>query len=54
VRSVFGEPTGTSIKFANMGVDALRQFAEKHGLNLESVIAMPLEGEGTIERRVIK
>ncbi|KAF8604389.1 hypothetical protein BDV93DRAFT_507709 [Ceratobasidium sp. AG-I] len=54
VRSVFGEPTGTSIKFATMGVDAMRQFAEKHGLNLESVIPMPLEGEGTIERRVIK
>ncbi|KAG8700672.1 hypothetical protein FRC08_004565 [Ceratobasidium sp. 394] len=54
VRSVFGEPTGTSVKFATMGVEALRQFAEKHGLNLESVIPMPLEGEGTIERRVSK
>ncbi|KAG8741129.1 hypothetical protein FRC10_003273 [Ceratobasidium sp. 414] len=53
VRSVFGEPTGTSVKFATMGVEALRQFAEKHGLNLESV-PMPLEGEGTIERRVSK
>ncbi|CAE6506704.1 unnamed protein product [Rhizoctonia solani] len=54
VRSVFGEPTGTSMKFATMGVDALRQFAEKHDLELESVTPMPLEGEGTIERRVTK
>ncbi|CAE6449529.1 unnamed protein product [Rhizoctonia solani] len=54
VRSVFGEPTGTSVKFATMGVDALRQFAEKHDLELESVTPMPLEGEGTIERRVTK
>ncbi|QRV99542.1 hypothetical protein RhiJN_27561 [Ceratobasidium sp. AG-Ba] len=54
VRSVFGEPTGTSVKFATMGVEALRQFAEKQGLNLESVVPMPLEGEGTIERRVTK
>ncbi|KAJ1300778.1 hypothetical protein OPQ81_002421 [Rhizoctonia solani] len=54
VRSVFGEPTGTSVKFASMGVDALRQFAEKHELELENVTPMPLEGEGTIERRVTK
>ncbi|CAE6491825.1 unnamed protein product [Rhizoctonia solani] len=54
VRSVFGEPTGTSVKFATMGVDALRQFAEKHDLELESVTPMPLEGEGTIEHRVTK
>ncbi|KAG8761762.1 hypothetical protein FRC11_013246, partial [Ceratobasidium sp. 423] len=49
VRSVFGEPTGTSVKFATMGVDALRQFAVKHDLELESVTPMPLEGEGTID-----
>ncbi|KAG9126379.1 hypothetical protein FRC07_003654 [Ceratobasidium sp. 392] len=54
MRSVFGEPTGTSVKFATMGVEALRQFAEKHGVNLESAVPMPLEGEGTIERRVSK
>ncbi|EUC62992.1 hypothetical protein RSOL_468650 [Rhizoctonia solani AG-3 Rhs1AP] len=54
VRSVFGEPTGTSVKFATMGVDALRQFAEKHDLELESITPMPLEGEGTIEHRVTK
>ncbi|CEL56695.1 putative protein YML020W OS=Saccharomyces cerevisiae (strain ATCC 204508 / S288c) GN=YML020W PE=1 SV=1 [Rhizoctonia solani AG-1 IB] len=54
VRSVFGEPTGTSVKFATMGVEALRQFAEKYDLELESVTPMPLEGEGTIEHRVTK
>ncbi|KAF8687597.1 hypothetical protein RHS03_09922, partial [Rhizoctonia solani] len=54
VRSVFGEPTGTSVKFATMGVEALRQFAEKHDLELESVTPMPLEGEGTIQHRVAK
>ncbi|ELU38575.1 hypothetical protein AG1IA_07389 [Rhizoctonia solani AG-1 IA] len=54
VRSVFGEPTGTSVKFATMGVEALRQFAEKHDLELESATPMPLEGEGTIQHRVAK
>ncbi|KAF5358772.1 hypothetical protein D9758_008574 [Tetrapyrgos nigripes] len=54
MRSVFGEPTGTSLKFVNMMVQALEVFQEKHGVRLEKITKIPLEGEGTIDRRVEK
>ncbi|EAU87248.2 hypothetical protein CC1G_12689 [Coprinopsis cinerea okayama7 len=46
------EPTGTSSKFANMMEQALREFEDAHGVQLEKVTKIPLEGEGTIQRRV--
>lgn len=54
MRSVIGEPTGTSEKFVNMMIKALEQFQEDHGVKLEKITAIPLEGEGTINRRVEK
>ncbi|TFK24144.1 hypothetical protein FA15DRAFT_431601 [Coprinopsis marcescibilis] len=52
MRTVFGEPTGTSSKFANMMEQALHEFEEEHGVQLEKITKIPLEGEGTIQRRV--
>ncbi|KAF6742553.1 hypothetical protein DFP72DRAFT_810885 [Ephemerocybe angulata] len=54
MRTMLGEPTGTSSKFANMMEAALEEFEQEHGVNLEKVTKIPLEGEGTIERRVEK
>ena len=54
MRTLFGEPTGTSPKFASMMETAALEFMEKHGNTLEKVTLMPLEGDGTIEKRVDK
>ncbi|KAF9511500.1 hypothetical protein BS47DRAFT_1486796 [Hydnum rufescens UP504] len=53
-RTLLGEPTGTSKKFADMMEMAVAQYAQKHGMNLEKVTKIPLEGEGSIETRVSK
>ncbi|KAL0953078.1 hypothetical protein HGRIS_007278 [Hohenbuehelia grisea] len=54
MRSVLGEPTGTSGKFVSMMVQALDEFQEQHNVHLEKITKIPLEGEGTIDRRVEK
>ncbi|KJA24769.1 hypothetical protein HYPSUDRAFT_38427 [Hypholoma sublateritium FD-334 SS-4] len=54
IRTVLGEPTGTSSKFANMTEQALHAFEAEHGVHLEKITKIPLEGDGTIERRVDK
>ncbi|TFY54945.1 hypothetical protein EVG20_g9498, partial [Dentipellis fragilis] len=54
MRSVIGEPTGTSSKFVTMMCQALDEFQRKHGVKLEQVTRIPLEGEGTINKRVDK
>ncbi|KAL0068380.1 hypothetical protein AAF712_004458 [Marasmius tenuissimus] len=54
MRTMLGEPTGTSPKFVNMMVQALEEFQEVHGVKLEKITTIPLEGEGTIDRRVEK
>ncbi|KAF8342471.1 hypothetical protein F5887DRAFT_1062309 [Amanita rubescens] len=54
MRTVIGEPTGTSSKLANMMVQALEEFQSEHNVKLEKVTKIPLEGEGTINRRVDK
>lgn len=46
------QPTGTSPKFANMMEQALLVFAQEHKATLEKITKIPLEGEGTIEKRV--
>ncbi|KAF9553354.1 hypothetical protein CPC08DRAFT_822347 [Agrocybe pediades] len=52
IRTVLGEPTGTSTKFANMMEQALEEFVAEHGVSLEKITKIPLEGDGTIEKRV--
>ncbi|TDL19794.1 hypothetical protein BD410DRAFT_726688 [Rickenella mellea] len=54
VRTVLGEPTGTSTKFASMMGTAVEKFAETHGIAFEDVVKIPLEGEGKIGHRVQK
>jgi hypothetical protein len=54
MRTVIGEPTGTSAKFVNMTVQALEEFQAEHGVSLEKITKIPLEGEGTIDGRVLK
>jgi hypothetical protein len=48
------QPTGTSSKFVNMAVQALEEFQDKHNVKLSKITKIPLEGEGTISRRVDK
>lgn len=52
MRTVLGEPTGTSAKFASMMDEALQGYAKEHNLHFEKVTKMALEGDGTIDRRV--
>lgn len=56
VRTVMGEPTGTSAKFVNMMAQALGEFQKSymHGEKFDRVTLIPLEGEGTIGNRVEK
>lgn len=49
---VIGEPTGTSVKFANMMGQAVKRFFSDKGIDDIRLTLMPLEGEGTIESRV--
>lgn len=53
-RTFIGEPTGTSSKFVNRVVQALDEFQDKHRVKLTKITKIPLEGEGTINRRVEK
>lgn len=46
------QPTGTSFKFVNMMVKALENFQKEHAVSLDKITRIPLEGEGTIDRRV--
>lgn len=54
MRTMLGEPTGTSSKFVNMMLQALDEFQSQNDVTLEKVTKIPLEGEGTIDRRVEK
>ncbi|KAI9045181.1 uncharacterized protein KD926_009595 [Aspergillus affinis] len=51
IRSVLGQPTGTSVRFSNMAADAIQKWVDNHGYtcNIEKVA---LEGEGRIFERV--
>ena len=46
------QPTGTSTKFVNMTERALHLFEIEHGVKLEKITKIPLEGDGTIDKRV--
>ncbi|CAI7570378.1 unnamed protein product [Penicillium glandicola] len=51
IRSVLGQPTGTSIRFSNMAADAIRKYTESHGYSC-GIEKIALEGEGRITERV--
>ena len=51
IRTVLGQPTGTSIKFADMAAKAIRKWTESHGYSCE-VKTAALEGEGRIAERI--
>ncbi|EJU05139.1 hypothetical protein DACRYDRAFT_19736, partial [Dacryopinax primogenitus] len=57
LRSVLGEPTGTSAKFAQMQrdalLDSLRKLSEAR-IKLDTLTEIPLEGERTIAHRLEK
>ena len=51
IRSVLGQPTGTSIKFADMAAEAIKRWTHERGYSCE-VQTAALEGEGRISERV--
>lgn len=51
IRSVLGQPTGTSIRFSNMAADAIRKWTDDHGYQCD-IEKLALEGEGRIAERV--
>ncbi|KAG0164244.1 hypothetical protein DFQ28_010649 [Apophysomyces sp. BC1034] len=57
VRSMVGEPTGTSTRFCDqMAAAAKRYFQTEHDLMIpdEAITIIPLQGEGKVEERVTK
>src|SRR3569833_1622506 len=51
LRPMIGQPTGTSLKFANHCADALRKWADSHGCEDSEIEKEALEGEGRIADR---
>lgn len=51
IRTVLGQPTGTSIRFSNMAAEAIRKYTADHGYTCE-IEKIALEGEGRIAERV--
>jgi hypothetical protein len=52
LRPMIGQPTGTSIKFANHCAEAIRRWADSHGCEDCVIEKIALEGEGKIAERV--
>lgn len=52
LRPMIGQPTGTSIRFANHGADAVRRWADQNGCEDCEIEKIALEGEGKIADRV--
>ncbi|KAI0402939.1 mitochondrial protein from FMP27-domain-containing protein [Xylaria palmicola] len=52
LRPMIGQPTGTSIKFANHCAEAIRRWAESRSLGDCEIEKVALEGEGKIADRV--
>jgi len=52
LRTVIGQPTGTSIRFANHAAAAIRRWGDKHGCQDCEIEKVALEGEGKIAERV--
>lgn len=51
IRSVLGQPTGTSIRFSSMAAEAIRKWTGNHGYSCD-IEKIALEGEGRITERV--
>lgn len=51
IRTVLGQPTGTSIRFAASAASAISKWTAKHGYSCE-IEKIALEGEGKISERV--
>lgn len=51
IRSMLGQPTGTSIRFSNMAAEAIRKWTTERGYSCE-IGKIALEGEGRIAERV--
>ncbi|KAL2853730.1 hypothetical protein BJX68DRAFT_46371 [Aspergillus pseudodeflectus] len=51
IRTVLGQPTGTSIRFSNMAAEAIHKYTGDHGYTCE-IEKIALEGEGRIAERV--
>jgi hypothetical protein len=52
LRTVIGQPTGTSIRFANYAAAAIRRWGDQHGCVDCEIEKVALEGEGKIAERV--
>lgn len=52
LRTVIGQPTGTSIRFANHAAAAIRRWVDQHGSIDCEIEKVALEGEGKIAERV--
>ncbi|OTA93345.1 hypothetical protein M434DRAFT_395756 [Hypoxylon sp. CO27-5] len=52
LRPMIGQPTGTSIRFANHCAEAIRRWTESHGCGDCEIEKIALEGEGKIAERV--
>lgn len=52
LRPMIGQPTGTSIRFANHCANAIRRWADSHGCEDCEIEKVALEGEGKIADRV--
>jgi len=52
LRTVIGQPTGTSVRFANHAADAIRRWGDQHGCADCEIEKVALEGEGKIAERV--
>lgn len=51
VRTVLGEPTGTSVRFAEAAAAAIKRWAEANEIEIE-IEKVALEGEGKVADRV--
>ncbi|GAA6005628.1 hypothetical protein JCM11491_003706 [Sporobolomyces phaffii] len=54
LKSLLGEPTGTSVKFATMMYDSVQTYLESSGVSSFNIQAIALEGQGQVEDRVNK
>ncbi|KAK2604945.1 hypothetical protein N8I77_007835 [Diaporthe amygdali] len=52
LRAMIGQPTGTSLKFADQGAEGIRRWADSHGCEDCEIEKVALEGEGKIGDRV--
>jgi hypothetical protein len=52
LRTVIGQPTGTSIRFANHAASAIRRWGDRHGCVDCEIEKVALEGEGKIAERI--